>query len=140
MLFAARKFMRKRLGPVRKAKPLQPVAGGFAALLAGLAGQAKADIVDGVEVREQREILKDQADTAFFGRHMFRQRGDEGIAVADFPGIDGLQPCKQAQQRRFAGARLAEKRGDLARLQRQRGIIDDRAAVIAACHAARMNW
>ena len=43
------------------------------------------------ELQSDLESLKDQADTACFGRHMFRQRGDEGIAVADFPGIDRLQ-------------------------------------------------
>ena len=73
LLFAAGQGMRESLRAMGKTKPVEPVEGCFPAFRFRLPGKAESDIVDGVQVRKQREVLKDQTNLPVFGRHMFRQ-------------------------------------------------------------------
>ena len=83
--------------------------------------QAELYILLHCQPGEQGEGLEHHRDT----RHRLRQRHP---AVLCRTGIGLHQARNNAQQRRFAGARLAQQRHDLARFQREVDAIEYGAA------------
>ncbi len=77
--------------------------------------RAEADVVAHVEVLERGVVLEDEADLARLRRH----ERDVLSADHDGPGVGNLEPGDRPQQRRLAGARRAEQRGQRAAGDRQ---------------------
>jgi hypothetical protein len=65
-------------------------------------------------VREEREILKHQANAALVGRHVYAGAGHDLVVDADSTALDALDARGDAQRRRFARAGFPQDADDLA--------------------------
>ncbi len=109
--------MRPRLQPQTR-KPACRLAVG---VVSRQAGQPEADIAKGGHVREQREILKDEAGAPLLGRECPARPGEKRVTDPYLAFIDRFEPCKQAQQGRFASPRRPDKGENAARLKGEAG-------------------
>ena len=85
-----------------------------------LAAGTEGDVVPHGHVREQRVVLEDRVDVALVGR----RAGDVDALEAQGPGRRGLEAGDHAQGRGLAAARGAEEREELARGDREAGVVD----------------
>jgi hypothetical protein len=83
--------------------------------------QGACDILKGVHMREQREILERHADIAMLGCHIRHVL----VVDADFTRCRFLDPGDEAEQHRLAGAGRSEDDDDLARIGTERDILQD---------------
>ena len=95
-------------------------------------GAAHHHVGQHVEAAGQVELLEDHgAARPPLSKCPALQGGEVGIAEADLPGRRIAQPVDHAQQRRLAGARLADHAQELARRHDERHLVDGALAAKA---------
>ena len=77
----------------------------------GVSVDAVGDVAGDAEMREQRAVLRHDADAPPLWRHVRTGPADRPAGELDGAGVEALEPGDGAQQRRLAGARLAEHDG-----------------------------
>ena len=95
LLLAARKLVREARAHPRQPDLGEPCVG----LPAPLARQAEGDIGGQRHVREQRAVLKHEADRARFGRGIVHGVGQHLIAQRDLALLDAQQARREPQKR-----------------------------------------
>ena len=91
---------------------------------------ADRDVVGDRQVGDQRQLLEDAGDAGRVGRRRRRER--DRLAVEQHPALVGRDDAgHDLDQRRFAGAVLAEHRVDAAGLDREVGILQRAHAAVA---------
>ena len=123
------------------AAPAQPVeaherqhladAAGDLRLVEPFPAQPIGDVVRDAHVREERVGLEHQVDRPLVGR----QVGDVGTVEQDAAAIGTLESRQHPHQRGLAAAGGAEQREELARVERERHVIDRRDIAEALGHA-----
>jgi hypothetical protein len=131
LLLAAGQHMRIFVGIMRQPDAAQGVHG----LVAGRAllqrRQPEAHIVEDGHMREEREVLKHQADAALLWREENVGTGNFPIVEKNAAGTLRLDAGGDAQQRGLARAGRPEQAQNFARLDRQRQAGQRLLAVIA---------
>src|SRR6478735_1225660 len=91
-----------------------------------IAAQTEADILEHIEMREQRVILEDQTNAALL-------RLDEGVGSRNvltfeqhFARAGPFDARREAEQRRLAAARLPKQSHDFTRRDRERHVLERR--------------
>src|SRR5690606_33679249 len=84
------------------------------------ATQPEGDVLEHVEVGEQRVVLEDRVHPTL----EWREVGDLGLADVDGAGGDLLEAADHSQRGGLAAARWAEQGEELAMLDRKRKVID----------------
>jgi hypothetical protein len=79
-------------------------------------------------VREQRKVLKHQADATSIRRQVNALPRDYAVVDADRARVDGLDTGRGPQDGGLARPGFAEETDDLARRQRQGDAVEDSAA------------
>ena len=97
----------------------------------GQVAERQRDVLQRVEVREQRVVLEYQADRALLGADPDVALGIQpSLAVTDHAALSGpKQSCDRAQDGRFAAARWPHQGKQLARSAAQVDVEDDRCVV-----------
>ena len=106
--------MREFFGMARHIDALQIIKRDFPPFGADVSAQAEGDIVDDVQVRKQREILKHQAHAALFRRQMRICVGNDRAINQDPPTVLALHAGGYSQRRRLAAARRTQQADDFA--------------------------
>ena len=145
LLLAAGKLVRAPLRELRHLDELEGLAHAFGRLLFGglLVLEPEGDVLLHREVREERVVLEDRVDVALVGRGL----GHVDLVEEDLALGRALEARDHAQGGRFAAARGAEEREELARRHIEvdpcdRGELTEALHQIdeldlSACHRAR---
>ena len=88
--------------------------------------EAERDVLASGEMRKQRELLEDDADTALFRCGELPRTGDDVAVQANLAAVGAVESGDQPQGRRLPTARGAEQGENLTLLDRQREVLDDR--------------
>jgi hypothetical protein len=92
--------------------------------------EAETHVVADREVREQRVVLEDEADTALFrGNCRARTVGDRAPGDRNLARVGGLEPSDKAKGGGLAAPGWAEQGEDAARRNAEREIVDRRSTV-----------
>ena len=101
------------------------------ALGAGLAAEAEGDILLDGQVREERVVLEDHADPAFFRRQALAFAADHVAVQTNFATGDFFKAGNAAQKRRFATAGWPKQAGDLTGSELEIDAVDDGGRAVA---------
>src|SRR3954470_4321126 len=127
LLLAARQLVRERVRLVREADHREHLRHLLANRRAALALHLErvGDVLGGVAVRQQLEVLEDAADVAAQQRHLAARQPRE-VAPADHdPAVGRLELLQQQpDQRRLAGSRRADDEDELALVDAERDVAE----------------
>ena len=114
----------------RRSRPPRPTMSATSATrlsrVAGVAMEAKGDVLAHVQVGKEGVFLEDHADAPALGRQVEAAAGDAHAADLDAAAVERLEAGDQAQERGLAAAAGAEQGEQLALGQRQRDAVDGR--------------
>ena len=97
--------------------------------------QGEGDVLEDVEMREQRIVLEDDTEVALFRREIC----DVAAVDRDAPGIELDEAGDRHQRRRLAGAAEAEQGDELARRDVERDIVDRDEIAVALAEMADLD-
>ncbi len=120
LLLPAGELVRPAMAEPAQADQLEQLA--HAAAGAAAARQPEADVLGNAEMREEQPLLRHVADLPAIGRKVLRPVVERLAVDRDDPGVGVVEARDQAEQRRLAGARRPEHRGEAARGHAQRDV------------------